>query len=95
MLLCDGIMFIIGHFDVWVIGGHTVGFGVGGGGGGGDLFRGFTSFTLLVLCDCFFKEGFAVAFDSFLMFLADLGWVGDAVVFVIAFDELFGCLGGC
>jgi hypothetical protein len=89
--MCDGVVFIIGHFDVWVVGGCTVVFGVGGS-GGGDLFCGFTGFALLVLCGGFFEEGFAVAFDSLLMFLADLGWVGDAVMFVIAFHKLFGRL---
>lgn len=87
-------MFIVGHFDVWVVGGGTVGFEVrvGLGGCGGCLLDGFTGFALLVLCGGFFEEGFAVAFDGFLVFLANLGWICDASVFVIAVYKLLGGL---
>jgi hypothetical protein len=40
----------------------------------------------------FVEEGFAVALDRLLVFLADLGGIGHAVLFVVAFDELLGRL---
>lgn len=82
------IGFIVGHFDVWLVGRRAVGFRVGGGG----LLFGFAGLALLVLCGGFFEEAFAVAFDGLLVFFADLGWIGDALLLVIAFDELLGGL---
>lgn len=92
--MCDRVGFVVGHFHVWVVGGCAVGFGVGCGRGVGcGLFLAFTGLAFLVFCGGFFKEGFAVALDCFFVFVADRGWIGDAPVFVVAFDKFLCGLG--
>lgn len=72
---------IVGHFDVLV---RPVGRAI--------LLRGLALLAFLLLGCSFVEEGFAVAFDCLLVFLADLSGIVYAVLFVVAFDELLGCL---
>jgi hypothetical protein len=80
------------HFDVWW---RAVVRGSGGGGvrvGGGGTSLGFLSLALLVLYNGFVKVILGEGFDGLLVFLADRGWICDAVFFVVAFHELLGDL---
>lgn len=70
---------------------------VGGSGGGvrvggGGTFLGFLGLALLVLYDGFVEVILCEGLDGLLVFLADLGWICDAILFVIAFNELLGDL---
>lgn len=67
----------------------------GGGGvsvGGGGLFLGFLCLALLVLYNGFVEVILCERFDGLLVFLADRGWICDAIFLVIAFHELLGDL---
>lgn len=72
---------VVGHFDVLV-----------GPIGRAILLRGLALLAFFLLGCSFVEEGFAVASDRLLVFLADLGGIRYAVLFVVAVDELLGCL---
>ena len=81
------LSFIITHFHILILSWRGVGLGPGLG-----PFHSLALLTLFVLGCCFVEEGFAVALDGCLVFLADLGWVAHAVFLVVAFDKFLGGL---
>lgn len=60
----------------------------------GSGFCSLAFLALLVLSRRLVEERLAVALDSLLVFLADLGWIRDPVFLVIALDKLLGRLRG-